>query len=72
MNRSITVSNGSAGGFVTEDDSSAPADQTRVVARKELEDCEDACDGMGEAEIDEMLAMKQAVNERRRSYMGGQ
>jgi len=35
MNRSITVSNGSAGGFVTEDDSSAPADQTRVVARIE-------------------------------------
>ena len=35
MNRSITVSNGSAGGFVTEDDSSAPADQTRVVGRSE-------------------------------------
>ncbi|HEY8225868.1 MAG TPA: hypothetical protein VIG25_11350 [Pyrinomonadaceae bacterium] len=35
MNRSITVSNGSAGGFVTEDHSSAPADQTRVVARSE-------------------------------------
>jgi PleD family two-component response regulator len=35
MDCSITLSNGGAGGFVSEHDSSAPADQIRLVARSE-------------------------------------